>query len=49
MRFEVARLFSIHPASILALPLNEYRKYASYYMLVKRKEREALQGDEPEV
>lgn len=42
-------MFSIHPASILALPLNEYRKYASYYMLVKRKEREALQGDEPEV
>jgi hypothetical protein len=49
MRFEVARLFSIHPASILALPLTEYRKYTAYYMLVKRKEREALQGDEPEV
>lgn len=49
MRFEVARLFSIHPTSILGLPLTEYRKYAAYYLLVKRKEREALQGNDPEV
>ncbi len=42
-------MFSIHPASLLTIPLHEYRRYVSYYLLVKRKEREALKGDDPEV